>query len=255
MFGTVPQAFHDLISRVIPGLTSILMIFMASEGYTESLRALHRWIDSAQQWNGWIISSIGVLVFVSAYVAGTMLRGLHVATEKLIGNFAPTKTNLTDSSSKSAATAFSSSSRLSLDQWTRFYDFVKFRDPSIGVRVTKLNAEASMAKVLLVTFVSSLVVLIIRFGVASPRPNLAESLCMAVFFLTGIVAAVVQRRNLEERRDRGVRNYAQLLGWCASAPLCWNHERLLGCKRSDSNDCPLFPVGGQDVKQQSTADP
>ncbi|HHT9138392.1 MAG TPA: hypothetical protein ACFYEK_14260 [Candidatus Wunengus sp. YC60] len=86
-WSVIPQIFYDLIARVVPGATVLLLGYLTLFGPTRAIKTF--FIESSQK----NICNIGTFIpiFILAYILGFILRELWVIVYKKIQNKWPSQ--------------------------------------------------------------------------------------------------------------------------------------------------------------------
>jgi len=188
----IPQIFYDLIGRVVPGTVSVAVMYMAAVGPATFLKGLGRWASSEG-------SSITLIVLggaVAAYTVGIVLGGLW---------------NLGD---LRARAGFLQHGGNYDDDFSRRYDYVKWKDPPAGARLAKLGAEMLMTRILQVGCALSIMVGAgFEFG---ERGRDTGRWIMLGVLVVSVVSLEAFRRHVSCLQKRALNHFSDFQGYVAN---------------------------------------
>jgi hypothetical protein len=183
----VPQISSDIIGRIIPGVIVVFSLLIAVVGPTQASGYIDAWIvHPSSPISGWAI----VLLIVAGYVAGVILVGIwHVPAlfhRPFHQGYKPDPDNPSDS--------------------LRF-DMVRVKSSKAGARNTKLSAEMSQARVLIVGWAAcaaiNLYFLVTAFSL--------ERLWLEIALAISVAGAVSFRRHIHGLLQLSLANHWLIL--------------------------------------------
>lgn len=177
----VPQLFYDIIARLTPGFMTLGLLVFAVIGPKQSWSSLSIWLNKPSE----SYPSVFIFIIVStvlSYTLAIVFGGLW----SLLSLFADRSTDFSEK-----------------------YDFIKLTNPAIGNRISKLRAEISMTKILIIGF--SLSFLINFSKLFCPLDS--SRMIFAVVLLLAIAGSVGARIHFSRHLKRAINNYAKLLGY------------------------------------------
>ncbi len=178
----VPQLFYDIIARLIPGVAVNTLLVFTVLGPKQSWDNVLIWLNKPSA----SYPSITIFIIVSAvfsYILAIVFSGLWFLSSLF--------TNIGD------------------DDFSEKYDFIKLTNSAIGNRISKLRAENSMTKILIVGF--SLSLLIDLSKLFCPLDN--SRMIFAVVLLLALAGSVGARAHFSRLLKRAIDNHAKLLGY------------------------------------------
>ncbi len=192
----VPQLFFDIIARLIPGPIIIGAISFAYVGPAAGLCMMRNWLAKPSDSYPPVTLLIGALFGVS-YTFAIILRGIGRVLSLLYSTIRGSR------KSKEAPTPGKH------NDFSMKYDFIKRNDPSAGGRITKLHAEESMTKVLILGFVISFAINLWKWLGSLDVGRLQ----LGLILLLAVIGSIGANYHFARRIKTAVENYAALLGY------------------------------------------
>ena len=193
----VPQVFYDIIARLIPGATVIGSFALAVIGPQKSWNALLHWLRNGPSTTLFIIAGV-----VASYSLAIVLRGLWF----LLGLLGRRVAGKAKSRRKTMV--------YDEDDFRKKYDWIKLTNSSIGNRITKVRAESSMARILILGFSGSFAVNLLKLCM-----NLEISRAILGGVLLGAIAGSVGAWHIFFlRAHMAVETYAEFLQYQGTTP-------------------------------------
>jgi len=182
----VPHLFYDVIARLVPGVMIIVSLALAAVGPKESWSTLQAWLDKPSESYPSITIFVGVGLVLS-YSLAFVLRGLW----SLFALFSDKGVNFSVE-----------------------YDFIKLTNATVGNRITKIRAEISMTRALILGFGLSFLINLWKLVDCFDGSRMV----LGVFLLVAIAGSAGANRHLDSLAKNSMRNYAYLLEYEREKP-------------------------------------
>jgi RsiW-degrading membrane proteinase PrsW (M82 family) len=195
-FGSwIPQAFYDLIGRIVPGIALLTLGYLLLQPIEAAGNSVFRLSQSLRDMP---LSLVIIVSLVFAYLTGVLLGALGTfifEREWRIGDVSNVQFDAPTSEKRTPPI------------WV-MYDTIQYRFPSAGARLAKLSAERHLARVLIVGFV----ILTVLWGIAKRISwHDGKYWLVIVLLLVGSFLSWLFNRHLRIRSMRLMVNYWHFL--------------------------------------------
>jgi hypothetical protein len=184
----IPQIFYDIIARVVPGVTVLLVAYLVYSGAAISantLRNVLHWFSSVDSPNTFVFLTFMLASYVLSTVIGQIASLLELPFKSSFQHqFDQAAQKVADDFNKTFSLGISKDVFPSI---AIMYDYIRLHDPGSGSRLVKLRAESHMCRNLAVGLVMVVILdFILDFAVRGPSER-TGSLWIRIAVLTAVV--------------------------------------------------------------------